>query len=141
MSFLDFEFYLSFVEITLKFYLRYLCINPTTRNWHLQNTISWEKKVKNPRMTDDCCKITTTFLFHDSFSFSLKHAKLLNVICEVELKGTYRLQIWQTCWQCLQNKVRSLFFQANITSVSKKLGQSVIVYYYCALSQIFWNRR
>ena len=28
-----------------------------------------------------------------------------------------------------------------ITSVSKKLGQSAVVYYYCALSQFFWNRR
>ena len=29
----------------------------------------------------------------------------------------------------------------SITSVSKKVGQSAVVCYYCALSQFFWNRR
>ena len=53
-------------------------------------------------------KLLQLSFFHDSFSFSLKHAKLLNVIVEGDL------QIWQTCWQCLQKKVVSLFFQANI---------------------------
>ena len=70
------------------------------------------------------------------------YAALLRLLCfkYIELVIASHMIQGHLCWFCCCPNaiIRKCEPQnVDVTSVSKKLGQSAVVYYYCALSQFF----
>ena len=77
--------------------------------------------------------------------YTVPWRKLCHLYLYLVFSRSCQLSLWhlhQDPHQDLEKvKIISFFKNKHITSVSKKLRQSAVVYSYCALSQFFWNRR